>query len=761
MRARKSSHPASPALLEALEGRQLMAADLMVEMGNFTPLSVYVPGDRINMPVVVRNNDSDAFSGRVRVQVESYRAGDDLRATSTVTTGIISIGPDASRFFTIPVDITDSFRPGDYTFILRATPLDNAGDTVPDQFGDDNSFSTDGLGTVPVQWKFGTVGTRQNVVMRMSDADGTLFSLALTGAGTGTVTPASSAMSFDVPYAIDLVAANTQAIGLTMRVVSSPGESNNTIDFFGTLDMTSDEPQYGTLGLQFLDAPALNWNGSIDVFSNPRVSASYLGGFEFLPELLARVNAGNIGGATINIRNLRGNLTVAGVARAITLNDISPLPVPDDSFSSLSESGTGIFVNTTFDRFGRAVGGLLGRLTMRDLNAGIIAVAGDSGPITARDVNIGQVNIQGGTTDLRFRNVDDGLISVGRTASSVRVSGELEYSQIDISNSAFGANSSLASTLSAGQLFLEFGQIYNVGMNINQHITSFTTDEWTVGSSSTVNKLVARSIGTLATRATGSGAWAADVFVVGGINRPNQLDRVTITGTLTGHFFVGGSVGTFIAQTVNTGTPADTDSTPVPTLAASGSIGAFTANSLISGIVWGTTINSSSVTITTNNAWFELAAGLRLSRTAIAEGTVEAARGSATFSNGTVGTYRAVIQAGRTGFVSRATAGVNARTAFRDYAGGARGEIRMQADGYLQTAGDSTVSRIGAIIVSGPASTQNLRFAFVTYPTTPFNFGTPAASVTLTNSASPNYNLIDLRAGTALANIFFRANRPD
>jgi hypothetical protein len=190
--------------LEAMEGRQLLTADLAVawDTANFQIPAVLVPGDRfdpnggtnrVEAPIQVVDVGTTAASGTVRIDFYlslntslSITGQDILMRSYTgepLSLDVYTGDPNQIGTFSPDMFVPADTAPGTYFLKVRLVPDSNIGD-----FNASNNIaaSTDGI---VVDRKFGTFNGRTNVVMALKDADGTTITFNATGGGYGTVTP--------------------------------------------------------------------------------------------------------------------------------------------------------------------------------------------------------------------------------------------------------------------------------------------------------------------------------------------------------------------------------------------------------------------------------------------------------------------------------------------------------------------------------------------------------------------------------------------
>lgn len=175
--------------LENLESRQMMAADLGVQFDDFQGVPpTLIPGDRVGLPIVVRNVGDSAAIGRVSIDYylstdTVLDANDTLLRTFANQPVQLSAGgfPNDTGDFEGIVDIP-TITPGNYFFLVRIRPNSDVGD-----FNQSNNVST-AEDAIAFAWRFGTFDNRTNATLTLTDPSGTAIDFGLSGGGSGTVT---------------------------------------------------------------------------------------------------------------------------------------------------------------------------------------------------------------------------------------------------------------------------------------------------------------------------------------------------------------------------------------------------------------------------------------------------------------------------------------------------------------------------------------------------------------------------------------------
>lgn len=180
-------------LMDALEQRALFAADLGVLFGTFGNVpQTLIPGDQINLPIIVRNVGDTAAVGNVSIDFllstdATFDANDTLIGTFPNEQISLSADgfPNSEGDFSGVVEIP-AVAPGNYFFLVRLRPASNVGD-----FNQSNNVAASAAAQA-FAWKFGTFDGRTNATLTLTDPSGTEVSFGLSGGGFGTVTTDSS-----------------------------------------------------------------------------------------------------------------------------------------------------------------------------------------------------------------------------------------------------------------------------------------------------------------------------------------------------------------------------------------------------------------------------------------------------------------------------------------------------------------------------------------------------------------------------------------
>lgn len=208
--------------MENLEPRQMLAADLGVVFDDFSNAPpTLIPGDRVTLPIVVRNVGNSAAVGTVSIDYflstnATFDNSDTLLRTFASQPVSLSADGFENSEGTFEGTVTiPTIAPGNYFFLVRLRPNSNVGD-----FNQSNNIAASET-TQAFAWKFGTFDNRTNATLTLTDPSGTEVSFSLSGGGSGTVTrDATNTERFDVVL--------TGTGGNSSLVIQSSGGSGST-----------------------------------------------------------------------------------------------------------------------------------------------------------------------------------------------------------------------------------------------------------------------------------------------------------------------------------------------------------------------------------------------------------------------------------------------------------------------------------------------------------------------------------------------------
>lgn len=723
-------------LFMSLEPRQMMAADLAVQVGEtFAPPSFLVPGDRVTLPVVLRNNGTDPFTGRAVVTVRAFAVAAGARAqnpsaTFSSTVPLTALASDATRPTPIDFNVTEALRPSDYEFDVVVALQNSAGNALTDEFTADNTVTLDGLS---VRWVFGTIDGRSNIAFRGVDADGTGYSLSVTGGGFGIITPNDpqdpqsrttiniSAPSQTNPFTSTPSVLENVASSFAVAVTGRTGNANNFVDLDADISIGSPASltRLRVPNLAAFNAPALNLTGSIEFTRDDTGNAGIPGAFAgvagafTINNLTGSLEVGRVGSFTANDLSLTGDVSFRDTVTTFRARDISsPNNQRNVNFSSTVTSIT--TRNLTNIELGASAN--VGTITTGNLTTSGLQALGTVNSFTAGTINDVSLNFRRPLTTFTARSI---------TASTIATNADVVFPLRPLTFTA--------------------DVVSNSSLTAQQIVTTLSVAGWTRSGQNTAN-IIAPAIGTFTVRPApatnppaGAGVFSANAFIAGGTARANVIDTLTINGTLSGSVFAAGSVG---AATINRfGAISATGPVDGAAFVASGTVRAFTANSLVSSSrLWVNSVRTATVTYTDNGAQFELLAGARFTGLDLLGAVSTSADPNAVISwrSGAVGTLAATIRPNVTGTSTRIAAGVDPTNLTRNQAGNLvfTGNTNG-ADAGLGVFASDTTSRIERITLSGSlnqASANSFELAFARFPTAAFAVGTPPVNITIPNT---------------------------
>ena len=171
----------SPFLLEPLESRLLLAADLTGVVQSAALLDPAVPTNNASAVVQVQNIGNQRVN---QSQIGVYASLDTVLDSSDVLLGTANTGQvnaGASKNVTVNLTLPSTLDPVPYKLLAK---FDNANAIAENS--ETNNVAVGG--TINGTWKFGAVlGRAGNTTLTLRDADGTRVTFSLSGPGTGEV----------------------------------------------------------------------------------------------------------------------------------------------------------------------------------------------------------------------------------------------------------------------------------------------------------------------------------------------------------------------------------------------------------------------------------------------------------------------------------------------------------------------------------------------------------------------------------------------
>jgi ELWxxDGT repeat protein len=183
-RPAESSRQASEFMLEPLEGRILLAADLTgLATAYHTLASPNIPTNLEVATIKVTNKGNATAAAsvlRVYASIDSTFSTSDV-LLGTKTTDALGVGK--SRDVEVDLKLPNTLAAGTYKLLSR---VDATNVVAEGTFGEGNNTVVGPSFTVA--WQFGAVpGRSGNTVLTLKDVDGTVVTFKLTGPGVGTV----------------------------------------------------------------------------------------------------------------------------------------------------------------------------------------------------------------------------------------------------------------------------------------------------------------------------------------------------------------------------------------------------------------------------------------------------------------------------------------------------------------------------------------------------------------------------------------------
>ena len=253
--------------------------DLVGEMGNSNIPDIVVPGDKLRIPVIVRNTGDAAAQGALRITL--YASTDqtfdvDDVQMATIAKPKVKLAPGKSKKFKMKFTVPDNLDAGDY-YAIAVIDADN---TIAESNENNNTAATDD--PTPLAWRFGNFSGRRNVKLSVMDSDHTKVTLMMKGEGYGDLTfDAELILSEPIP---DLTLTNTGTKSVLVVKTDRGGDGEVTVG-----NITADNSMRG------IAAKTTNLTGDLNItngvqkvqFNNIRGSNITIGQF---PQAKAAAN---------------------------------------------------------------------------------------------------------------------------------------------------------------------------------------------------------------------------------------------------------------------------------------------------------------------------------------------------------------------------------------------------------------------------------------------------------------------------------------
>ena len=396
--------------------------DLLGQIGQVTLPELSVPGDKGKAPVTVANQGQLPAAGNITIKVyasaDSTLGQDDV-LVGTLANQAVNLAIGASKTFNIDVTVNSNVLPGNY-YLLADIDTTNA---IHENDETNNVAVTDGPGQV--LWQFGQVGTRGNVSLHLSDADGTAATFTLTGSGTGEVIPGESGWDL-------AISGTTSASAVSITTKKTNGDDGkldlNDITVGGSGDGVSFSESVGlsdSTSLGSLNAPTTNLLGSLGVTG----SLGTLTLDDVADGHVIDIGPSDVATATVGMTfDLVRDLSIYSQTPIRSISAKEWLDSGADDLVSAPSVGTlTISGDKTRGRAGDFQAGLLlsGNANPLVPTLGSVVIAGGVG-VADWDIagRAGSISIAGAVTDLYLHGSGDGLtglssFSAGHVASLV------------------------------------------------------------------------------------------------------------------------------------------------------------------------------------------------------------------------------------------------------------------------------------------------------------------------------------------------------
>ena len=195
--SRQSRKSVRTPLMETLEPRMLLNADLAISLVDVSLSQTLIPGDRGSVTVRLTNVGTAAAQGVANIYIwgstdTTLDAGDALIGSKLNLKGSLGVHDDTGLMtvkVTVPSTALPSLPGQHYYAIAQVVSTMTSPDVNPD-----NDVQANSAVNRDIVWQFGTFADHKNVKLTVSDGNGPV-TFAVTGGGSGTVTPASDGIA--------------------------------------------------------------------------------------------------------------------------------------------------------------------------------------------------------------------------------------------------------------------------------------------------------------------------------------------------------------------------------------------------------------------------------------------------------------------------------------------------------------------------------------------------------------------------------------
>lgn len=357
---------------------------------------VWLPGDKVTVPVTVTNNGGDPAVGPVTVNL--FLSGDTVFDDSAAitpdplagaATAAVNLAGGQSRQFQITFTVPADAQPGTSYLIAQV----GAGAGIDEAVTKNNVDVSDQ--TAEVVWQAGSFGTRSNYVLTVEDANGVPTKFALTGGGYAMLTGGGGFTQINIydttPASVLTITAPTGTITSIGDIIISGSLKSLTAK---TVSLRGNLTVEGTIGTLILND--VQDSHLIDLNSTNTVVDPKLGLTITLDEVSdCLLDTHGIPIKSLNVTNWTGGgmITAPWVASVTVKGDL------DADFTLGGKDAKGVALGKL------AVGG--------DLDSVILAKSGSVGSIGSRKWNAGSLD----TLSLKSVQMKDEIGDVSLTVS--------------------------------------------------------------------------------------------------------------------------------------------------------------------------------------------------------------------------------------------------------------------------------------------------------------------------------------------------------
>ena len=507
-------------VLECLEQRTLLAADLVGSVQTTGLPQTLVPGDSQAISVLITNTGASRAHGLVGVKV--YLSTDGVLDNSDTLVGSLSpfavnFGPTQAVAASVTFVVPASFSAGDYRLLALIEP----GPAIHDDPSNNISASDH---PVSIRNEFGSFDGRQSVPLVLTDPDGSTITLQLAGPGRGEVIINNGLLNVSI---------TGSTLGSTLGIAVTGGDG---IARLGGISVAG--------SLASLNAPSCVLVGDFGVTN--KIRAVTLGGVTGSGAGTTISIAGRSASVTFQLANV-SNLSIHSATPILSLDvnkwsdtDAIPDEIIAPRIASLNSRGK---FSANLRLSGDGTSPTLGNtLIAGALSGGVWSITGDGGPITARSAALQfSASFSGALasfqTTTRFRGV-----LAAASIGTINVGGDLNGARI-LAGANLGTDGKLGGSGSDADTFVlgTIGSIFVSGRAINSIVgAGLRPIDGTLGhDNDAVVGRASSQIGDLVILATSSNS----LFASGAFLGRAEVGGNTVDPTMDVQFFVGGASG--------------------------------------------------------------------------------------------------------------------------------------------------------------------------------------------------------------------------